>query len=141
MLPLLVVGGVIGAVMSIAKGASWLSDQVDSATSSAAAGGKAAAPAVADTKTSAFETTLAAQAAGQPLPVNAGNAASAIPASSTTPVSSSTMVPELHGSDYEQLARVRAGLFAYSHVGEHHDQNQVGQNQVGGKDTNPVTGS
>ena len=39
MLPLLVIGGVIGAVASIAKGGSWLSSQVSDANGSASAGG------------------------------------------------------------------------------------------------------
>ena len=128
MLPLLAVGGVIGAVMSIAKGASWLSDQFDSATSSASAGGKADAVPT-DAKASSFETTLAAQAAGQAVPPGVSDVAST---TMTGPVASPTMMPALHGTDYEALARMRAGLFAYSH------QNQ---NQSDKKDDNPVTGS
>jgi hypothetical protein len=30
------------------------------------------------------------------------------------------MIPQLHGTDYDSLARLQAGTFAYSHIGEQH---------------------
>lgn len=112
MLPLLVIGGVIGAVASIAKGGSWLSSQVSDANGSASAGGKGGLTPLTEAQMSSFSATLAAQAAGQGVPTSTSATASPAPASS--------MIPQLHGTDYDSLARLQAGTFAYSHVGEQH---------------------
>ena len=61
---------------------------------------------------SSFSATLAAQAAGQGMPTSTLATASPAPASS--------MIPQLHGTDYDSLARLQAGTFAYSHIGEQH---------------------
>ena len=79
MLPLLVIGGVIGAVMSAAKGASWLSDQLDSTKTTASAGGKPATTPATAAKMSQFAATLAAQVAGQSVPVSAQTTAADVP--------------------------------------------------------------
>ena len=71
MLPLLALGGVIGAVMSAAKGVSWLSGQLDTTKTAASAGGKAATTPETTAKMSQFAATLAAQVAGQSVPVSA----------------------------------------------------------------------
>jgi len=65
MLPLLVIGGVIGAIASIAKGGSWLSDQISGSDGSASAGGKGGLTPLTEAQSSSFAATLAAQAAGQ----------------------------------------------------------------------------
>ena len=109
MFPLLAIGGVIGAVMSIGKGASWLSGQVDSASSGASVGGKGDAKPDAEAKVSAFESTLAAQVAGQSVPVSA-----AMPATAAV-----TALPLTHGPDQDVLGRMKAGMLAYNHIGEH----------------------
>jgi hypothetical protein len=112
MLPLLVIGGVIGAVASIAKGGSWLSSQVSDANGSASAGGKGGLTPLTEAQMSSFSATLAAQAAGQGMPTSTLATAAPAPAS--------TMIPQLHGTDYDSLARLQAGTFAYSHIGEQH---------------------
>jgi hypothetical protein len=110
MFPLLAIGGVIGAVMSAAKGASWLSDQLDATKNAASAGGKSEARPATDAKAASFESALAAQVAGQTMPASAP--------SPSTQVTSVTAAQ--HGTDYDALGRMKAGIFAYSHVGEHH---------------------
>jgi hypothetical protein len=112
MLPLLVIGGVIGAVASIAKGGSWLSSQVSDANGSASAGGKGGLTPLTEAQMSSFSATLAAQAAGQGMPTSTLATVSPAPASS--------MIPQLHSTDYDSLARLQAGTFAYSHIGEQH---------------------
>jgi len=110
MFPLLAIGGVIGAVVSVAKGASWLSDQLDSTKNAASAGGKLESRPANEAKTSPFEAALAAQVAGQSLPT-----------STATPSAQVASVTAMqHGTDYDALARMKAGAFAYSHLGEHH---------------------
>jgi hypothetical protein len=110
MFPLVAIGGVIGAAFSIAKGASWLSDQLDPASQSGSVGGKSnAAPAsdaTAGAKAPSFDAALAAQVAGQTLPA-------------AQPVSASVTLPP-SGPDYDTAARIRPSVVAYSHVGEHH---------------------
>jgi hypothetical protein len=131
MLPLLVIGGVIGAVASIAKGGSWLSGQVSDANGSASAGGKGGLTPLTEAQMSSFSAALAAQAAGQGVPTSTLATASPAPASS--------MIPQLHGTDYDSLARLQAGTFAYSHIGEQH-KHHAGQTQDTGGST-PVAGS
>jgi len=106
MLPLLAIGGVIGAVMSVAKGASWLSDQLGTTKGAASAGGKAAPPAATASK-SQFDAALAAQVAGQSVPIQ--------------PSTPTAALPQQHGTDYATLGRLRAGVAAYSQVAEHRD--------------------
>jgi len=110
MLPLLVVVGVIGAVVSAVQGGSWLSDQIDSSSN----GGKASATPATEATASPFSAAIAAQVAGQTVPVSA-------PAPANAPVSvpASASVPVLHGPDQDALARMKAGMVAYNHVGEH----------------------
>jgi hypothetical protein len=112
MFPLVAIGGVIGAVFSIAKGASWLSDQLDSSKAPASVGGKGAAKPAADAKSpSQFEAALEAQVTGQTVPASAASTA-------VTSTQSSVPVSQL-GTSYDTLARTKAGLGAYGHVGEH----------------------
>jgi hypothetical protein len=106
MLPLLAIGGVIGAVMSAAKGVSWLSGQLDSTKATASAGGKAATTSATAAKTSQFAATLAAQVAGQNVPVSAQTTAANVPL-------------QQHVTAYDTAARLKAGLVAYGQVGEH----------------------
>jgi hypothetical protein len=107
-LPLIVIGGVIGAVASAAKGVSWLSDQIESAQGSGSAGGKPGPTPLSKEQASAFAATLAAQTAGQGLPPS-------LPVS-TAP----NAVPQLNGTDYAMLDRMKAGLAAYDRVGQRH---------------------
>ena len=111
MFPLMVIGGVIGAMMSIGKGASWVSDQLHSATSSGSAGGKDAPAAATNAKAGSFDAALAAQTAGPSVPAVAV-------ASATAPAP--MLVPHAHAGDYDQLARMKAGVEAYNTIGEHH---------------------
>jgi len=106
MLPLLAIGGVIGAVMSAAKGVSWLSGQLDSTKAAASAGGKAATTPATSAKMSQFAATLAAQVAGQNVPVSAQTTAANVPL-------------QQHVTAYDTAARIKAGLAAYGQVGEH----------------------
>ena len=108
MFPLVAIGGAIGAVMSIAKGASWLAEQI-SDKGTASAGGKTGATSLTEAQASAFAATLAAQNAGQSVPVSTGNPATAIMASL-----------QATGPDENAAARAKAGVLAYSHIGEHH---------------------
>ena len=116
MLPLLAIGGVIGALMSIGKGASWVADQLAPAHDATATADKSAAtPQTA--QAAAFETALAAQAAGQTVPGanNAVQPPSAAPATSSLPGS---IIQLTHGTDYDVQARIQAGIAAYGNVGE-----------------------
>jgi hypothetical protein len=109
----MVVGGIIGAVVSAIQGASWISDQVGPSNATSA-GGKAAPKSSADAKASPFEAALAAQIAGQTVPASANPVVAA-----STPALSAVMPPLTHGTDYDALARMKAGVVAYSHIGEH----------------------
>ena len=91
--------------MSAAKGVSWLSGQLDSTKAAASAGGKAATTPATSAKMSQFAATLAAQVAGQNVPVSAQTTAS-------VPV-------HQHVTAYDTAARIKAGLAAYGQVGEH----------------------
>jgi hypothetical protein len=108
MFPLIAIGGVIGAVMSVAKGASWVSDQI-SDTGAASAGGKTGPTKLTEAQASAFAATLAAQSAGQTMPMSTANPAPATMAS-----------VQAAGPDENAAARAKAGVLAYSHIGEHH---------------------
>ncbi len=108
MFPLVAIGGVIGAVMSVAKGASWLSDQI-SDKGAASAGGKTAPTKLTEAQASSFAATLAAQTAGQSMPTSTANPAPAMMAS-----------VQATGPDENAAARAKAGVLAYSHIGEHH---------------------
>ncbi|HET7883400.1 MAG TPA: hypothetical protein VFL55_21115 [Acetobacteraceae bacterium] len=110
MFPLLAIGGVIGAVVSAAKGASWLADQLDPTKNAASAGGKSETKPATDAKATSFEATLAAQVAGQTVPASAPSPAAQV----------ANVTAAQHGTDYDALGRMKAGMFAYSHVGEHH---------------------
>ena len=108
MLPLIALAGVIGAVMSVAKGVAWASDQVDSTKGAASVGGKGGTKTQIDAKSAPFADALAAQVAGQSMP--------ATPAA--TPMLINMLPP--HGTDYDALARMKAGFAAYNHIGAHH---------------------
>lgn len=109
MLPLIAaVGGVIGTVFSVAKGASWLSDQLSSAKSSASAGGKSGPTPLSAADSASFAAALAAKSAGQSTPTTTGS------------VTMAAVMPLSGGTDYDMLARMKAGTIAYSHIGEHH---------------------
>ena len=105
MLPLLAIGGVIGAVMSAAKGVSWLSGQLDSTKGAASASGKAATTPATAARMSQFAATLAAQGAGQTVPVS-------VPTTANVPL-------QQHVAAYDTAARIKAGLAAYGQIGEH----------------------
>ena len=108
MLPLIAIAGVIGAVMSVAKGAAWASDQVDATKGAASVGGKAGAKAQIDAKSAPFADALAAQVAGQSMPAS--------PAATPMPIN----MPPSQGTDYDALARMKVGFAAYNHIGAHH---------------------
>ena len=93
--------------MSVAKAADWLSDKLDSTKGSGSVGGKPEPAKLTEAQASAFAATLAAQNAGQGLPPS-------LPVS-TAPIA----IPQLSGTDYAMLDRIKAGLSAYDHVGEH----------------------
>ncbi len=125
MFPLIAIGGVIGAVMSIAKGAAWVADQLDSGKSTTSVGGKGDGKPVTDAKASPFAATLAAQTAGQTMP------------SSAIPAVSPALIPQTHGADYDMLARMKAGVIAYANVGQHHSNHPKSSSAT--SDDNPVT--
>ena len=128
MFPIAIVAGVIGAVVSGAQGASWLSDHIGSTKNTASAGGKSEPTSQTDAKsTSPFEAALAAQVTGQSVPTST-------PVTSTQ---SSLPVPPLRTS-YDTLARTTAGIAAYSQVGEHRNGHTK---QSTGTDDTPVTRS
>src|SRR5262249_2634454 len=111
MLPLVAIGGVIGAIVSVAKGASWLSDQVSGSANSASAGGKGGLPELTEAQASSFAATLAAQGAGQAVP------GSAVATAAPTPAPS--MTARVHATGYDTRARLQAGTIAYSQIGQH----------------------
>ena len=121
MFPIAIVAGVIGAVVSGAQGASWLSDHIGSTKNTASVGGKSEPTSQTDAKSSpSFEAALAAQVTGQSVPSSA---------SATTATPASAHVAQQFGTDYDALERAKAGISAYSRVGEHHSSDS------------PVTGS
>ncbi|HME24075.1 MAG TPA: hypothetical protein VKI44_22545 [Acetobacteraceae bacterium] len=128
MFPIAIIAGVIGAVVSGVQGASWVSDHLDSSKAAASAGGKAEAKPQADAKAPSFDAALAAQVTGQSVPAST-------PVTSTQ---SSVPVSQL-GTDYDTLARTKAGILAYSHVGEH--RNSQAKQSTGTSDDSPVTRS
>jgi hypothetical protein len=135
MLPLIAIGGAISAVASVIKGASWLSDKLGSSQATGAAGAKPAAKPQTSAAIAPFETALAAQAAGQTLPASgSGTAAGKIPTSSVT-------VPLIHGTDYDSLARMQAGMAAYSHIGEHRGNHPGAAKQLGMSEDKPIAQS
>ena len=127
MFPIAIIAGVIGAVVSGAQGASWVSDHLDS-SKAASAGGKAEATPQADAKAPSFDAALAAQVTGQSVPAST-------PVTSTQ---SSVPVSQL-GTSYDTLARTNAGIAAYSHIGEH--RNSQAKQSTGTSDDSPVTRS
>jgi hypothetical protein len=122
MLPLMIIGGVIGAVMSVAKGASWVSDQVNASKTAASAGGKDSAASATDAKSASFDQTLAAQAAGQSVPPAV--------APSVPTVVAPTPIPHMQPTDYDSVARTKAGIEAYSQVGERHHNHNNGAGAI-----------
>jgi hypothetical protein len=94
--------------MSVAKGASWVSDQVDPTKGTASVGGKGGTKAQIDAKSAPFADALAAQVAGQSMPAS--------PAATPMLIN----MPPPHGTDYDALARMKAGFTAYNHIGAHH---------------------
>ena len=129
MFPIAIVAGVIGAVVSGAQGASWVSDHLTSSKASASAGGKSEPASQTDAKSSpSFEAALAAQVTGQSVPTST-------PVTSTQ---SSVPVSPL-GTNYDTLARATAGIAAYGQVGEH--RNGHTKQSTGTSDDNPVTRS
>lgn len=109
MFPIAIIAGIIGAVVSGAQGASWVSNHVDGSTGAASAGGKGEAKPQTDAKAPSFDAALAAQVAGQ-----------SVPASPATVAAAPSQLPlAQHATTYDTLARTQAGIMAYSHVGEH----------------------
>jgi hypothetical protein len=134
MFPLIAIGGAISAAASVIKGASWLSGKLGASQAAASAGGKPDVKQQAVARFSPFEAALAAQAAGQTLPGSGIGTAAA-----NTPIATAA-VPLIHGTDYDTLARMKAGMAAYSHIGEHHG-NRAGAAKPPGDNDKPVTQS
>jgi hypothetical protein len=132
MLPLIAIGGAISAVASVFKGASWLSDKLSSSSSSTSAASAVNPAAKTDAKFAPFEAALKAQVAGQTLP---GSSAGATAATSLT---SSSAVPLTHGTDYDSLARMQAGMAAYSQIGEHRGNHPGAATPPGAVDDKPI---
>jgi hypothetical protein len=109
MFPIAIIAGVIGAVVSTAQGASWMSNHLDSSKAAGSAGGKGEAKPQTDAKATSFDATLAAQFAGPSVPTSPATVAAA----------PSHLPPPQHATTYDTLARTQAGIVAYSHVGEH----------------------
>ena len=118
MFPIIAIGTVIGAVASVIKGANWLTDHVSPTpdTNAAPADGKQA-----DGPGAAFQAALAAQGAGQPLP------AASVAASAAIPGAAVPVIPQTHGTDYQSLAQIRAGLAAYQAADLHARSDGSGQ--------------
>jgi hypothetical protein len=131
--PLIAIAGVVSAVVSVAQGTSWLSGKINPANAGATSGSKAAAKPPADAKVSPFEATLAAQAAGQTLPGSRTGTVAAM-----SPMASS-MVPPIHGADYDSLARMKAGLAAYGQIGQHHGNHTGSAKPSGAEDDKSIT--
>ena len=128
MFPIAIIAGVIGAVVSTAEGASWVSDHLGS-SKAASAGGKVAATSQPDAKTSAsFEAALAAQVTGQSVPASTATTSAAV---------SSVTSTQQYGTDYDTLARANAGITAYGRAGEHQTNNAKASPDT----DNPVTKS
>lgn len=104
MFPIMAIGTVIGAVASVIKGASWLKDHVSAAKDT---GPTPDAGKPADGPGAAFQATLAAQAAGQVVPVASPGASTAVSGTGLL------VIPQTHETDYQSLAQIRAGLAAY----------------------------
>lgn len=130
MFPFVAIGGAISAVVSVVKGASWLSDQISGSKDSASAGGKAGPKPLSDAQAKSFAATLAAQTAGQSVPRSADVNTNAAP-----------VVPYLDSTDYGVQDRVKAGAVAYSHIGEHHGQRAGAVKQPAPNDTTTVAQS
>jgi hypothetical protein len=113
-IPIVAIGGAISAVSSVIKGINWLSDQLDSSKSTTSAAGAGMAAQATAIQPVSFATTLAAQTAGQSVP--------AVTPAPTTPAASS-LLAQTHGTDYDALARMKAGVMAYNHNGDHHHHN------------------
>ncbi len=135
MFPLIAIGGAISAVASVIKGASWLSGKLGASQVAASSGGKPDAKQQAVARFSPFEAALTAQVAGQTLP---GSGIGTATAKGPTP---SAAVPLIHGTDYDTLARMKAGMAAYSHIGEHHGNRTGAAKPPGTDDDKPVTQS
>jgi hypothetical protein len=134
MFPLIAIGGAISAVVSVIHGTSWLSGQLGVSKAAASAGPTATAKPRADAMSSRFEAALVAQATGQTLP------GSTIGATATS-LAPPAMTPLIHGTDYDSLARMKAGMAAYSHIGEHHGNRAGATTPPGTDDDKPVTQS
>jgi hypothetical protein len=134
MFPLIAIGGAISAVVSVVHGTSWLSGKLGMAKSAAAAGPTATANPQTNALSSRFEAALAAQATGQTLP---GSTIGGAAKSPTLPA----MTPLIHGTDYDSLARMNAGMAAYSQIGEHHGNRAGVTRAPGADDDKPVTQS
>ena len=124
MFPIAVVAGVIGAVVSVAQGASWVSGHLDSSKDTTSVGSKGEAKSGTDAKLSpSFEAALTAQVTGQGVPAS----------TATTPAASNVVSTQQYGTDYDALARAKAGITAYNHVGEHrssHDSDNTAVSQL-----------
>jgi hypothetical protein len=132
MFPLIAIGGAISAVASVIKGASWVSDKLSSSGSAATSGKDAARPESA-AKASPFEAALAAQGAGQTLPGSGTRPAAA------TSAAQATTVPPSHVTDYDTVARMKAGMAAYTHIGERHGNHAGAAIPPGTDEDKPIT--
>jgi hypothetical protein len=125
MLPFIAIGGAISAAATVIKGASWLADKLGSS--------KAATSAAYKARIAPFEAALAAQAAGQTVPVS-GTAATR----AESPAASAMILPPSHGTDYDALARMNAGMLAYNRIGEHHGNRAGADNPTGAGGDRPI---
>ena len=103
MFPIVAIGTVIGAIASVVKGASWLNDHVSAVKDTDAAPDARKA----DGAGAGFQAALAAQAAGQVVPVASPPVGPAVSGSGLL------VIPQTHETDYQSLAQMRAGLAAY----------------------------
>jgi hypothetical protein len=129
MFPIAIIAGVIGAVVSGAQGASWLSDHLDASKETASVGGKSETASQTVAKSSSpFEAALTAQVTGQ-----------SVPASTAVRSTQSGVPVSQLGTDYDTLERTKAGIVAYSQVGEH--RNSHAKESTGSSDASSVTRS
>lgn len=125
MFPLAIIAGAIGAVVSVAQGASWVQDHVASSGNASSVGGKSDTQSQSSANaSSSFEATLAAQVTGQSVPTSAS--------ATTNAASSASSVLTQTTTAYDTLERTKAGIAAYSQHGEH---------RSGGATDSPVTRS
>ena len=123
--PLLAIGAIIGAVSSIAKGITWISHKLsgieDAGEDDVKTGAKGAS-----TKATKFSDVLAAQTAGQTVPIGPSCATPTASVTMSTPTTS-RMTPSgtIGLTEADVHARIQSGLAAYSRLGERREQSPL----------------